>query len=1084
MTNGGKRMLSAVAATAMCLAALFGAAGSAQADDGRIDGVASQQVVAEDASPPVLKSTAPNEKSSPPAPAGQQNDSGATAQKPSTGDQPGGTQTPTPDASQAGSGNGTDTGNGMGNGAQQDKPAADAKKPAGTDAQDAADAAAKDGGTPTGNSGKEKQGEAGKEASKQDAEKSGANEIAPLAAGGADAPYVFWTVKDAGGSLVGGATFTIQGPRDNNYGQDSNNNRWNDNSREVTDCQTAPNACPAGNRDLDPDPGEYLVKYMSSNGTGTPISADRRYRVQQKDDPAGYTWSTSSEWRLVPGSRRTPAQGAWAASTYDFGNFPVAKVQHDLSCAAGYVYAISTAGQLQQIAPDGTITAKGSSAGQIYMNGLGIGGGGQPVYAIKRSAGGGTSQNATVWQYSDGSWSSTNASTDGLNGQNNTGTNMIGGAVNLKTGLYYFGGFTSGGNFKVYEYNPAANPKIRLKATVTTTLTSNSNGDIAFDAAGNLFIVQGIGGTTSIFSVAAADFDAVSGGTVSSSATKSVSTMSDVNGVAFDSSGKGFLGSASILRSYDQPNWNQNPSGNITSSLDSTDLATCASPPTITLEKYVEGGRVNSSDQFKLTLKQGNQVIGDTTTEGDAAGLQSQRVGPVPTVRNVALTFTEENAGTTNLAKDYISSYRCLVDGTQTTQGNGTLGSITIPSNGQSVECQFYNAPLVAQVTVHKDLADSGGNVTGPGEDWTVGAKTQATTGTATAEPAAATQQTNADGDANWKVRFGTVNDRATVSVSEIQQTGYQFDSGSCVVTHLDGTTFETALTGSDAKALGGIKPGDDVQCTYVNKTVTTLTLVKKVTNKYAEPAKPDDFKLTATQQGGGAKPFASGVSQNVQPGVYEIGETLLSGYQQDAIACKSGSNPVEVVVTGGKGKVTVPDGQNIVCTITNSGKPGSVTWEKVDDGDPGTHLSGSQWTLTGPGVPNGTVINDCATAGSCGSGAYDDQDPRPGYFQLKNQNWANGYVLKESKAPAGYERSDDEHQYSISAGKLDYAFAAAFVNKQRTPPTLPLTGGMSTDAFIAIGGVLVAMAIGAGFALRRRLLAKPANAPHGRSSQ
>lgn len=163
----------------------------------------------------------------------------------------------------------------MGNGAQQDKPAADAKKPAGTDAQDAADAAAKDGGTPTGNSGKEKQGEAGKEASKQDAEKSGANEIAPLAAGGADAPYVFWTVKDAGGSLVGGATFTIQGPRDNNYGQDSNNNRWNDNSREVTDCQTAPNACPAGNRDLDPDPGEYLVKYMSSNGTGTPISADR-----------------------------------------------------------------------------------------------------------------------------------------------------------------------------------------------------------------------------------------------------------------------------------------------------------------------------------------------------------------------------------------------------------------------------------------------------------------------------------------------------------------------------------------------------------------------------------------------------------------------------------------------------------------------------------------------------------------------------------------------------------------------------------------------------------------------------------------
>src|SRR5690606_35978734 len=92
----------------------------------------------------------------------------------------------------------------------------------------------------------------------------------------------------------------------------------------------------------------------------------------------------------------------------------------------------------------------------------------------------------------------------------------------------------------------------------------------------------------------------------------------------------------------------------------SNDLASCGSPPTITIEKVVEGGRFQASDQFTLTLRQGSAngtVIGTATTSGNAPGVQPARVGPLPTVRNVPLYFSETGASGTNL-NNYVSSYR------------------------------------------------------------------------------------------------------------------------------------------------------------------------------------------------------------------------------------------------------------------------------------------------------------------------------------------------------------------------------------------------------------------------------------------
>lgn len=501
-------------------------------------------------------------------------------------------------------------------------------------------------------------------------------------------------------------------------------------------------------------------------------------------------------------------------------------------CTAGFVYGLSSNGQLQQVDSSGTVTNMGTRAtGVSDFNGLGIGSGGQ-VYAINRSYRGFGYSDArgTVYSYntSTGVWASTGETSV------YTETNLVAGAVDLSSGLYYFGGFTSNGNFKVYEYNPSATSSIRLKGTVVTdaTSSSNSNGDMAFDSAGNLYIVRGTGTTTTVFSVTKADFDAANGGNITSAQAASFRTMNNVNGVAFDASGKAYLGSDSQIRSYDMPDWTGMTV--VTSSrLSSTDLATCSSPPTIVIEKEIIGGRVNSGDQFKLTLNQGDTLIGDAITIGSATGIQSERIGPLPTVRNVALSFAEVGAGTTNLA-NYASAYQCTVTHLNGTvenlqQVNGTQGSITIPASGEAVRCVFRNSPLVANVVINKHVTDVLGANPVPDEGWTVSAETQATRGTATQTPGA-TRVTDVYGRAEWDVKFGAFDHHATVTVYEdsASKPGYEFMGGQCVITGLDGSERITELEGPTATPLTGVKPGDSVECTYVNKpSPGTLAITK-----------------------------------------------------------------------------------------------------------------------------------------------------------------------------------------------------------------------------------------------------------------
>lgn len=746
-----------------------------------------------------------------------------------------------------------------------------------------------------------------------------------------------------------------------------------------------------------------------------------------------------------------------------------------IQCDPGYVYSISGDGQLYQVQAESRPIKIGSHAtGGNEFNGLGIGADGQGVYAYLRTS---NRSKAQIYQFnqSSGQWSSENADyqqkVDSPWGGHLYNGTLIAGAVNLANGKYLFGGFEQGSVrgagrqvFQLWQYDPSAQ-QIQYLGYLDTTAHAEgaANGDMAFDAAGNLFVVRSSGPNTTVFSVTAQTLTQANGGYILSSDSTPFQTTENVNGVAFDAAGKAYLGSGGNIQSFNMPNWGGEKTFN--SKLDSsTDLASCSSPAAVTVQKVVNG-RVNVSDQFAMSLRSGSQVLGTATTEGTKQGLQDQRIGPQPTARGTKLQFSEAGANGADLKK-YATTYQCMVDGggNPISTGSGPSGEVTIPATGQSVVCQFTNSPLTARVRVSKTVLDKDGGNPQPGRQWTVGVATTPVSGTAVQTPGRS-QQTDDQGHASWDVDFDAPASSATVHVDETQQPGYQFTSGQCVVTDNNGDRGEPVqMTSEDG--VNGLKvvPGDAVDCSFTNKKQgASLQIIKSVKNEFGGNATPDDFGLTATPKSQASIPFASGETKDVEPGDYTIGEKNLdgTGYRQNGIECKAGTTILSVGNT-----VHVADAQHVICTVSNSDQPGSVVWSKNDEH--GGALGDSEWSLTGPGVPEGTIVKDCTAARSCGTGPYDDQDPRAGKFSLLQQHWGD-YSLREHRAPAGYELSDEFHGYTISAKQLDYAFAAAFTNKQRTSPTLPLTGGMSTDSFLIGGTTLIVLSIGAGLAWRRR---------------
>ncbi len=869
-------------------------------------------------------------------------------------------------------------------------------------------------------------------------------EITPFDAGpdGATPPYVYWTVEDGAGALVGGATFQLQGPRTSS--RFGTNVTWNNNSTTVPDCTSAPCSGP----DLDPDEGEFLVKTIGSHN----ISDSNRYRVRQVTPPTNYAFVDSNQWVHGSGNGNTPS--GWSGRTYDFGEFEV-RAYATLSCAAGYFYSIATDGVVRQIDASGNVTqVTDSSWDGSSANGLAIGAHGSVMYGYNRS-GRISTDVAEILRYTEaGGWEEL------PNTAYDTGGNrsLVTGAVDLSTGKYLFGGYHDSGSdlyFRLYEFDPAKYPTpggtaaFRFLGQFDTDEAAGSaaNGDMGFDAAGNLYIVRS-GDTTNIYTVTAATLAGANGGTLAFGKTdeigSSVLGLSDINGIAFASDGRVYLGNGSSYGLFDPSTWER--VGGVKSGLtNSTDLASCSSPATLTLQKDVKG-RVAADDQFTLTISRNTTTVSTATTAGEETGIQEQQVGPVPVTTGSNYTISESMAtGSTSPMTKYTSSWVCTDSGGSViASGNGTTGNVTVPNvPEESVKCVFTNSPLTSQVRVTKMLTDGSGADPIPEPDWGVEAiaTREGSTGTVTQSPTATEAQTGDDGSAYWTLTYDAADTRASVEVSEEQRTGFEFIEGSCLITLLDGSSSEVTMTGPDGFTVEGVAPGSTVHCAFVNQPTISVEVTKRweirdsggnVIGTYHQPAQPGDTSATLPS-GFSATPTLTDPSGTVVDAAWG---TAIPGYLAGAEVTaneRAVTVPAGCEVTGSKATAfngtTLPAPATLPYTATLTGTPNPNSVQITNSVTCSQELTlvkevafgstaATAWTLTATGPtgalpgPSGTTGSDEATAPVTALAAYALSESGGPTTYVPDEDWAcvadggGTLPLEEGSVQLGYGQS------------------------------------------------------------------------------
>ncbi|GAA1315148.1 hypothetical protein GCM10020360_18700 [Nonlabens tegetincola] len=552
-------------------------------------------------------------------------------------------------------------------------------------------------------------------------------------------PALTWSVADASGAAVAGATVTVQGPAKSTATGGVN---WGK-TYTVTDC--AAGSCAGDSMDQDPRAGYFSVDRLVADGSVTRLTnaaRGERFRIKPVSAPLGYEF-TRAEWVEIPTSQwwasALPSPNPWAGESFSFGTLRVAKAE-PLGCVAGTIYSVAKTGQLQQL----VVNDKGTAAAVSIVgdaapgrdrdfNGLGVGPGGTAAYAFERISGSHTND---VYRFNLAAkeWQPLGVSFSTANTQVNKNWS-IGGAVD-QNGTYWAGGFSQNGSrFQLWALEEGATtmePRGLVEVPGPALGRDQTpNGDFAFDSLGNLYLIRGDlnSRALSVYRVDAAALKKASGvepvrGVVQLPSAKS--PFGGVNGIAYDPTGLLYFGSdsggtsalSSVKLPYDngkpsEPTLPRNPK------FSTSDLASCGYPPTVTLQKNLPDGRVAAADQFRLELKSGDTSLGVTETKGDAVGPQPQTLGPIPVTSGGTISISETVVGNTGPG-NYASRWECTVGGTVIAEGTGRSNAtpITVPAmaQGEEVLCTFTNT--IAQATktavpasgtaVHRDDAQGG----------------------------------------------------------------------------------------------------------------------------------------------------------------------------------------------------------------------------------------------------------------------------------------------------------------------------------------------------------------------------------------
>lgn len=750
------------------------------------------------------------------------------------------------------------------------------------------------------------------------------------------------------------------------------------------------------------------------------------------------------------------------------------------TCAPGHVYSQQSDGSIKQYAAGTTPEVSfvsGSSIRGSDVNGLGIGKDGATAFAYSRS---GRSENNsrldTLYAYSSSSsnWAAVNSSNNPptTNGQ-------VAGVVDLSNGNFVFGAYAARNNrivFKMFEYIVSSQTYVDLgyfNASNTNDVVT-SNGDIAFDAAGNLYVVRSVqGGGTTLFTISAAELLAAQRTMnanhvipIQSQISGSVGVYNPVNGIAFDVDGTIFLGTATSLYHYKvgKDKWEAIGSndGLVTDQLgSSTDLASCNSPSTVTVRKNIPNGRAASSDQFSLTLSQDTQ-ISDVTTSGSASGIQPAQIGPIPAISNQTYSFGESMAsGSGTPLSGYDASWQCINtnDGSTVSQGSGSSGTVLIPQTtgkGAAVTCTITNVPKSnGSISWSKvDSADSS-KVLG-GSVWELTGPTAGNSSVRTVEDcvaAAAANCTGLDKDPAAGKFFvnGLVWGNYTLK-EKSAPSGYELSDQVYPVAVNKATTISVGPISNKAIPQASVIISKTILSTAGNQSPGVGWAMSASLSTRSPLGTAVQGTLTKNTNASGTVDSAWPITftDASQSAAVTVAETQQQGYEFSSGSCvvtTTSNVSTTIPLAGTSGDVAgITPGSTVRCNLINKQVAGTASWSKT--ADDGHSLKGSVWTLTYP---------DGSTKDITG----DDQ----GHFSVTDLPWG-AFKLVEKEAPAGYQVDSTEHAFTIDATYLSATFGdseSRLVNHKQVVPPLPMTGGASTDLFMISGAVVLILAAALG---------------------
>ncbi len=298
---------------------------------------------------------------------------------------------------------------------------------------------------------------------------------------------------------------------------------------------------------------------------------------------------------------------------------------------------------------------------------------------------------------------------------------IVAGAIDPLSGNYYWASLANAPTnaVTIFGWNTTSNTSIGVVANSTWPetnpgTTSGTNGDIAFDRDGDVFIVSSVTTNAALGLIK---------GPLPTTPQTTPPTLTDTrlttyanpnsnayNGIAFDNTGSLFLqfsttpGNGTAIVKVD-PNTGTVLAGPSAVNFAGTggtigvDLAACSVPPVMQLQKNVVN-RQADTDQFNLSITGGGLSGGNTaTTSGTATGVQAAKAGPVVGVTGTTYTFAETAAGTTVLA-NYTTTYQCIdqgAGGAVVASGTAQSFNFTLPApgpteTGQSIVCTFTNS--------------------------------------------------------------------------------------------------------------------------------------------------------------------------------------------------------------------------------------------------------------------------------------------------------------------------------------------------------------------------------------------------------